>query len=61
LRPKKETPDVPNRTQVVVMHEGKDGVSIDPIFVNSFLKKYAPEWLRPVGSNKMDKISNSGR
>jgi hypothetical protein len=35
------------RTQIVCLHEGKKGRSIDPIFANSFLKAYDPEWLRP--------------
>jgi hypothetical protein len=35
------------RTQIVCLHEGKEGRSIDPIFANSFLKAYDSEWLRP--------------
>jgi hypothetical protein len=35
------------RTQIVCLHEGKKGRSIDPVFANSFLKAYNPEWLRP--------------
>jgi hypothetical protein len=35
------------RTQIVCIHEGHPGHSIDPLFANSFLKAYNPEWLRP--------------
>jgi hypothetical protein len=35
------------RTQIVCIHEGKKGASIDPVFANSFLKAYDPEWIRP--------------
>jgi hypothetical protein len=35
------------RTQIVCMHEGKKGTSIDPVFANAFLKSYDPEWIRP--------------
>lgn len=35
------------RTQIVCMHEGRQGRSVDPVFINAFLKKYAPAWLRP--------------
>jgi hypothetical protein len=35
------------RTQIICIHEGKRGASIDPIFANAFLKSYDPEWIRP--------------
>ena len=35
------------RTRIVCIHEGKKGASIDPVFANSFLKTYNPEWIRP--------------
>jgi hypothetical protein len=35
------------RTQIVCIHEGKKRASIDPVFVNSFLKAYNPDWIRP--------------
>jgi hypothetical protein len=35
------------RTQIVCIHEGRKGASIDPVFANTFLKEYAPEWIRP--------------
>ncbi|MDR3334981.1 MAG: hypothetical protein LBT13_08890 [Treponema sp.] len=35
------------RTQIVCIHEGTKGASIDPVFANAFLKSYDPEWVRP--------------
>jgi hypothetical protein len=35
------------RTQIVCIHEGKKGPSIDPVFANAFLRAYSPEWIRP--------------
>jgi hypothetical protein len=35
------------RTQIICIHEGKKGQSIDPVFANAFLKAYKPEWIRP--------------
>jgi hypothetical protein len=34
-------------TQIVCIHEGTKGASIDPVFANAFLKSYDPEWVRP--------------
>jgi hypothetical protein len=38
---------MPKRTQIICIHEGKKGSSIDPVFANAFLKTYKPEWIRP--------------
>jgi hypothetical protein len=35
------------RTQIICIHEGKKGPSIDPVFANVFLKTYNLEWIRP--------------
>lgn len=41
-----------NRTQIVCLHEGKKGRSIDPVFINALIKALDPSWLRPnKGSN----------
>ena len=41
-----------SRTQVVCLHEGVKGRSIDPIFIRALLKRLDPAWLRPwKGSN----------
>lgn len=49
------------RTQIVCMHEGKKGASIDPVFVNAFLKAYNPEWLRPWGTSKVRLVPYGGK
>jgi hypothetical protein len=38
---------MPKRTQIICIHEGKNGPSVDPVFANAFLKVYNPEWIRP--------------
>jgi hypothetical protein len=38
---------MPKRTQIICIHEGKKGPSIDPVLANMFLKTYKPEWIRP--------------
>ena len=43
---------MPKRTQIICIHEGKKGRSIDPVFANAFLKAYDPEWLRPFATGK---------
>ncbi|MCL2016106.1 MAG: hypothetical protein FWG68_07680 [Defluviitaleaceae bacterium] len=43
------------RTQIVCLHEGEKD-SIDPIFVNAFLKKLNPTWLRPWAKSKVKLI-----
>ncbi|MFN5626796.1 MAG: hypothetical protein ACK5DM_22820, partial [Planctomyces sp.] len=41
-----------NRTQIVCLHEGKKGRSIDPVFINTLIRALDPPWLRPTkGSN----------
>lgn len=41
-----------SRTQIVCLHEGKRGHSIDPIFIHSLIKALNPAWIRPwKGSN----------
>jgi hypothetical protein len=40
------------RTQIICIHEGMEGRSIDPVFANAFLKTYNPEWLRPFATGK---------
>ena len=42
---------MPKRTQIVCLHEGKKGASIDPIFINALLRALKPAWIRPAGSN----------
>ena len=51
-----------SRTQIVCLHEGEQGRSIDPIFIRSLLKALDPAWLRPwKGNNMIRTISCGGR
>src|SRR5665213_1811257 len=53
---------MPSRTQIVCLHEGKAGRSIDPIFINALLRALAPAWLRPwPGSNVIRPKDCGGR
>ena len=49
------------RTQIVCIHEGTRGASIDPVFVNSFFKAYNPEWIRPWGTSKIRLVPKGGK
>jgi len=43
---------MPKRTEIVCIHEGKEGHSIDPIFINAFINAYHnTNWVRKTGSN----------
>ena len=51
-----------NRTQIVCLHEGEKGRSIDPVFINSLIKTLKPSWIRPFkGSNLMRPVDCGGR
>ena len=51
-----------NRTQIVCLHEGEKGRSIDPIFINRLIKSIDPSWIRPFkGSNRLRPIDCGGR
>ena len=50
-----------NRTQIVCLHEGKKGSSIDPVFINALFRSLDPAWLRPHGSNFIRLIPCDGR
>jgi hypothetical protein len=51
-----------NRTQIVCLHEGEQGRSIDPIFINRLLKGLQPAWIRPwKGSNIVRIVDCGGR
>ena len=47
-----------NRTQIVCLHEGKKGRSIDPVFINALIKGLNPPWLRPIKGSNHNKGSN---
>ena len=51
-----------SRTQIVCLHEGKQGRSIDPIFIRCLLKALAPAWIRPwEGNNIIRPVDCGGR
>lgn len=50
-----------NRTQIVCLHEGERGRSIDPVFINAILRRLRPAWIRPWGSNIVRTVDCGGR
>lgn len=53
---------MPDRTQIVCLHEGRQGRSIDPIFINRLLKELKPSWIRTgKGSNIARLVAAGGR
>lgn len=51
-----------SRTQIVCLHEGAKGRSIDPIFIHTLLKALDPAWIRPwEGNNVIRTIPCGGR
>ncbi|MCI0536157.1 MAG: hypothetical protein L0Z50_13105 [Verrucomicrobiales bacterium] len=51
-----------NRTQIVCLHEGRKGRSIDPLFIRALIKKLDPAWIRPwPGNNVIRTVDCGGR
>ena len=51
-----------SRTQIVCLHEGKKGRSIDPVFINALIRGLNPAWIRPHnGSNLIRPIDCGGQ
>ena len=51
-----------SRTQIVCLHEGRKGRSIDPIFINTLLRTLKPAWIRPwKGNNIVRTVDGLGR
>lgn len=51
-----------SRTQIVCLHEGEKGRSIDPIFIRTLLKELGPAWIRPwKGNNIIRPVDCGGR
>ena len=51
-----------SRTQIVCLHEGKKGRSIDPIFIRALLRALDPAWIRPwKGNNIVRAVDCGGR
>lgn len=51
---------MPSRTQLVCLHEGKPGRSIDPIFINRLIRKLNPSWIRPQPGNNLIRVVGCG-
>jgi hypothetical protein len=53
---------MPSRTQIVCLHEGRKGRSIDPVFIRAVLKALDPAWIRPwQGNNIVRPVPCGGR
>ena len=51
-----------SRTQIVCLHEGENGRSIDPVFIRTLLKALDPPWIRPwKGNNIVRSVGCGGR
>jgi hypothetical protein len=49
------------RTQIVCLHEGERGRSIDPVFINRLLRTLRPAWIRPFGTSVVRLVDGGGR
>ncbi len=49
-----------SRTQIVCLHEGEKGRSIDPIFIRCLLKALDPAWIRPWTGNNIVRTRDCG-
>lgn len=49
-----------SRTQIVCLHEGKLGRSIDPIFIRNLIKALDPAWIRPWTGNNIVRTRDCG-
>lgn len=49
-----------SRTQVVCLHEGEKGRSIDPVFIGALLKALDPAWVRPWQGNNIIRLIDCG-
>jgi hypothetical protein len=51
---------MPSRTQIVCLHEGKKGRSIDPLFIRRLIKDLDPQWIRPWKGNNVIRAVDCG-
>jgi hypothetical protein len=51
---------VANRTQIVCLHEGKAGRSLDPVFINRLMRSLKPVWIRPWGGSNIVRLEPCG-
>ena len=52
---------VASRTQIVCLHEGTKGRSIDPVFISALFNALKPKWIRPEGKNIVRPVDCGGR
>lgn len=50
-----------NRTQIICLHEGKKGRSIDPLFIGVLINGLDPAWVRPWPRGKIRMVPCGGR
>ena len=50
-----------NRTEILCLHEGEKGKSVDPVFINRLIRSLKPAWLRRQGSNWVTLDACGGR
>ena len=49
-----------NRTQIVCLHEGKAGRSVDPVFINRLMRSLKPAWIRRWGGSNIVRLEGCG-
>lgn len=49
-----------NRTQIVCLHEGRAGRSVDPVFINRLMRSLKPGWIRPWGGSNTVRLEACG-
>lgn len=49
-----------SRTQIVCLHEGKAGRSVDPVFINRLMRSLKPAWIRPWGGSNTVRLEACG-
>ena len=49
-----------NRTQIVCLHEGKVGRSVDSVFINRLMRSLKPAWIRPWGGSNIVRLEACG-
>lgn len=50
-----------SRTEIICLHEGEKGRSIDPVFINRLIRSLKPAWIKQAGSNMVRLIPKGGR
>lgn len=50
-----------SRTEIICLHEGEKGRSIDPVFINRLIRSLKPSWIRQSSSNMIRFFPKGGR